>query len=395
MRTNKEHRIYVDSLQNMLFLNEIYRLSESKEYKKKINEPSMLKGNWLLVNTAAVLFAVGFPLLTTYYLVCNFIWKRRKNNPDCTIVGKRVFLSFLNSALYRLASSKRLINDDDVWVLGHNETIDGVRNLSMYSFVSYGDLIKAFFVSLVSYYQALSKYGIKVAFLGLSTYDWHVRYQIGMNIPIECELIFCNHMEQNAVLIDALPHKHKTLIQHGTLLLLHNSHSIQWPLMIENKDLHYWTYNVPRKYSTIEKVYAFSEKEYHALCDSILTNRPQLTVIGYGLKTYEVEGGKKTVLIIGLFRKYGDKEEELIQSLQGLDINLILKNHPTQDVAAYDALKKRYHFTLLNDSRFPKAEVVISYDSTLALEYSDCGTKVYYYEDYDVKEIVTEVKGYL
>ena len=392
---NNAQITYISSIKNLLFLNNIYKLSESKEFKRIINEPSRLKGNRLLIDIIAVLFAVIYPVIATYHFL-SFVKQKRKKGPiDKKLIdGHRVFFYFLNKSLYRVATTKELVRDEDVWIVEHNEICKEVSHcISMFGLVSYKDLLLSYIVALLSYYESLKKYGIIVVFLGLNTYKWHVKYRACMNIPTDCEVFFCNHMDQNAAIIDALPHKHKSLIQHGTLILLHNRYSIQWPLMKENKDYHFWTYNVPCKYNTIERVFTFSETEYYALCDSIINNRPEKVIVGYGLKTYDLEGNRKTVLIIGLYRKYADKEREIIRSLQGLNINLVLKNHPTQNVSAYNEMKNMYNFILLNDNRFPKADVVISYDSTLALEYADCGSEVFYYDDYSIESMVSMINN--
>ena len=87
-----------------------------------------------------------------------------------------------------------------------------------------------------------------------------------------------------------------------------------------------------------------------------------------------------------MFIKY---EGQIIKELQGLDIELYLKNHPAEVNSKYDSLRNQFNFNFIEgkDTRFPDVDLLISYDSTLAYEYASVGAKVLYYGHFDINNI--------
>ena len=185
--------------------------------------------------------------------------------------------------------------------------------------------------------------------------------------------------------------KNKHLLQHGTEIIRKLDTGLTDTEMTYNEEYKFWSYNLPYKYQSVKKVYAFSEKEYIALCCSILNNKPSYEIVGYSLKTSPLNDSKKSVMIIGYYSNYADKEELLLNKLQNHNLRLFLKNHPCQSVKWYDEMVKRYDFELIDKPYFPAVDYVISYDSTLALEYEAVGCKVLYYDEYDVDQIVERI----
>ena len=82
------------------------------------------------------------------------------------------------------------------------------------------------------------------------------------------------------------------------------------------------------------------------------------------------------------------KEENVLSGLQNKDVKIYIKNHPTQVPSVYKDFLEKYSFELLTEPIYPKADVVISYDSTLALEYEEIGAKVYYYSNMRIESIL-------
>jgi len=83
--------------------------------------------------------------------------------------------------------------------------------------------------------------------------------------------------------------------------------------------------------------------------------------------------------------KFTEQERSIIDSICKTNrYNLYVKTHPgfsNNDI--YDELQSKYGFILLDKYDYPKVDFVISYNSTLAIEYMDVGMVVYKYDDAD------------
>jgi len=181
-------------------------------------------------------------------------------------------------------------------------------------------------------------------------------------------------------LIDKLPHRNKILVQHGTEIILHNTFDIEANFLNKSQQ-GFWTLNPPYQYHTITEAYVFTKTEETALLLSILGCHPKFHYTGYGLKLTDLNLEKKSVLIVGYYYIFIEIERKILESLQDKGLVVFLKNHPTIPPSKYDSIKKEYDFELITDGTFPKVDLVISYDSTLALEYEALGVSVLYYDN--------------
>ena len=92
---------------------------------------------------------------------------------------------------------------------------------------------------------------------------------------------------------------------------------------------------MPNKYTTIDCVISFSEKEKEAMKLSILDCETEFTIIGFDFETYSLDSNRYSVLIIAHSGLYFEKEASIIKSLQNLDVDIYVKNHPTQSNEGY------------------------------------------------------------
>ena len=92
---------------------------------------------------------------------------------------------------------------------------------------------------------------------------------------------------------------------------------------------------------------------------------------------------------------YFDKEVEIIKALKDFDIDLYVKNHPTQTNEGYERLEKSCRFTLISGQKFPHVNLVITYDSTLAHEYQSVGVEVLYHTFISTEQIKKIIKNRL
>lgn len=390
---DKGREAYLGSYKNLLFLNEYYKHTKSSEYKKVLNEPGRFKNNRFFVGVSIGILLIFYPLLIVWqYIIAVKKTGKYGQNSYCG-ESNSYYLSFLNKSLRSLINKARIEEHDSIWLVNEETDFKDVENKCFYyCLLDRNDLHKALVDAIYVTYKGVIRYGYSVSFLGLEALDWFICYYACLHLPLNAKLFFCNHMDQHACLINALPHNSKILIQHGTLLIRHNAYGLGETYLLKLKGNPYWTYNVPCKYKNVVKVYSFSLYEYEALCHSIFLNRPDPIIVGYGLQTYAIDNELPTVLIIGYYLKYGDNEMKMIKAIYNYNINLIIKNHPSfyNTTSFYENLQKKYNFQLLNENKFPNADVVISYDSTLAFEYESIGAKVLFYDDNTIDGIISE-----
>lgn len=380
---------FLDVHSNFLYLNDLYKKRGHKEYQRLLLEPNRFHKNPVLIYTYLVFFLVLYPF-SPFYKYIRKVFRHRVVQPKIHS-NRNVFLCF-TPQLYGLASNANLLNDANIWLVDTAENSSSIKTGTVFYYddlVSKQELGLALRNSLMCFYKGLRVHGIKSVFLNIWAFDWYVRYYACMHIPADCHIYFCNHIDANYVLVDNLPHKNKTLIQHGTMIIKHNPHRLDYPDFFYNEKYSFWTYNLPYKLKTVNEIYAFTEKEYIACCSSMFVNTPTKHLVGYKLKSTVQVGDPqlKTVLIIGYSQSFASNEEAIVKFYQGRSINLILKVHPWELEKHYQEMKNTYEFTLVSGAVFPSADVVFTYDSTLALEYEELGSHVFYYDDIDFNHL--------
>ena len=89
--------------------------------------------------------------------------------------------------------------------------------------------------------------------------------------------------------------------------------------------------------------------------------------------------GKKNVLLVCCNRCLNE-EWEIVKTVSPL-VNIYIKPHPADTHnPAYLTMASTYGGVIVEKSEYPKVDIVISYESTLADEYEDVGVKVIRYE---------------
>ena len=94
--------------------------------------------------------------------------------------------------------------------------------------------------------------------------------------------------------------------------------------------------------------------------------------------------------------RFYDEEEYIIKRIIRKDIRIYIKIHPGKnDDQKYMELKKSINdnIEIINTPTFPKVDAVISYKSTLGLEYEALNIPVFYYEDMSLDDIVKHINA--
>lgn len=381
--------VYLRSHINHIYLNDLYKKSGKSEYRRVLLEPSRFKGNRVLVFLLCIAYWLLMPFFFGGKVIKAIITKKKYSYSNK--IYKKYFLLSMNESLPRIVKNAKIPTAESAWIVKDEPYNEDMNYISYFRYLNLKDLFCLYFVSLVAYYKSVFRYGMQVSILAAEAYEFMLRYRGCSCFPIESDYYFCNHMDRNAVLIDNLPQGNKYLIQHGTMIMRSLRIGLSSDDMVCDNEKSIWTYNIPYKYNSIKKVYCFSEKEYLALCMSILHNRPCYEVVGYSLKTTPINDMRKSVLIIGYYSNYAEKEERLISKLQNYNIKLFLKNHPCQAGKWYQEMINKYNFEFIDAPYFPAVNYVVSYESTLALEYESVGSKVFYYDEYTIDQIVERI----
>lgn len=340
------------------------------------------------------LFCVGLPfliLLSDFYFLFKYIVQIL--SPKTKITYNRLFVC-KDRHLYLISNRIGLLSNEDVWFKSPFDTFEipyDAKQVKTSDYATIKDVLRSFVQAIIIHISTICYFGYNYYLLSLKAFDWCMMDLALRHIPESVDLYYCNICDRVAIMIDKLPNKGKIMVQHGTMHFFNNLNSN--PNMTWQEDKRFWIWNSLYKNSP-SKVYCFTKDDEIALKRSVIANDPEFIHIGYDFRP-AFKPNKFSVLIIGMYTLFADKEKEIIKDLQGLDIDVYLKNHPSIDNGKYDVFRKEYNFIFLEGvgAKLPDVNLVISYDSTLALEYASIGTKVLYYGHFeidDIKRIVTK-----
>ena len=335
-----------------------------------------------------LLFNIGLPFLilfSDFYLLFKYVIQVL--SPNAKESFDRLFVC-KDRHLYLIANRIGLLSNEDVWFASPFDTFKlpyETKQVTVSDYATIKDVFRCFIQSIIIHFYTIYHFGYSYYLLSLKAFDWCMMDMALRKIPKNVDLYFCNICDRVSVLIDKLPNRGKIMVQHGTMHFYNNENSN--PHMTWQEDKGFWIWNSLYKNSP-SKVYCFTKDDEIALRRSVIANDPEFVYMGYDFHP-DFKPEKFSVLIIGMYTIFKDKEKQLISNLQGLDINLYLKNHPSIANDKYDELKDKYSFIFLKGTgaKLPEVDLVISYDSTLAYEYASIGAKVLYYGHFNIDEI--------
>ncbi len=374
---------------NFIYLNELYKITNSKVVERVLMQPRRFHDNPFLIYSFLLLFVLFYPIYPLIKFL-KFFLKKKTSHLDFPS-NSNVYLMFV-SRLYELAENAKILRTNDIWLVGDSSQICQIKSGSvvyMSSLLNRWEILKSLYYSIICFYRGLKVYGYKSALLNIWAFDFYTRYYACMHIPTDCHLFFCNHIDANYVLVDHLPHRKKTLIQHGTMIIRRNPLNLSYPFYRTIEQYKIWSLNLPYKLRTVNELYSFSEKEYEASASAMFVNKPLKHIVGYKLKKTEPIGNAKlkTVLIIGYSPANKEDEEKVIRYFSNKNVNLVLKVHPWDTENNYAELQSKYKFMLVVGAKYPTADIVFSYGSTLAYEYEELGSRVFFYDDIDLDNL--------
>lgn len=384
------------SRKNLEFLNEAERCNDSPKYSPLVCQnyiPSFVGKSEFLLHLFFYLVSVMIFFRLIFKTIAVVREKIQCGTIECKN-GKAFLLT--STAMPRIAKLAKLETKDAIWIKlpGSKIKVDGERVISSVAFVQYKHILWSFCDAIISYFYILRKKGYKYGLEAKGGFDWLLFYWALQKLGTNVELHFCDQIDHWISLIDRSPQRVKIHLQHGTIYTRRNMSKIGSSIYSFVKEYNIWAVNSPYKMSYVKNAYSFSQIEYAAECKSFFKVPPEPIIMGYPLRSTDltpVVSEKKSVMIIGYYYKYYGFEKQLISYLQDKNVEVILKNHPTVSPDKYALLQSKYSFRLVNGSVFPKTDIVLSYDSTLAKEYEGLDIDVIYYDDKPIDEVMKEL----
>lgn len=288
----------------------------------------------------------------------------------------------------KTAICKNLIRSDD-YVLEFPYKISkniACNKIGIESVSSWRIMVISFFNSVCSLFVFIRKKGISSVVYLFTAFDYFLLYNSLDSIEYIDELIISNQKDRWAYMIGTLRHKNKTIVQHGTVLAKGVPSQYMFRFVEYSVCDKLFYLNMPYKLSGFNKIISFSHLEYkYMLLSEHQVQRDNIVNenVGYNLSlTNLFDDNKINILIIGNSNQRSFEEEQLIEFfVHNADYRLLLKPHPVFPKTVYKKYSNIDNFYLMDNEVFPVVHFVISYYSTLALEYECAGIKVVYYDD--------------
>lgn len=326
---------------------------------------------WLFWLGCAILEPFASVAVVLYYSL-SYFFKKLKTKPQP--LSGDLFLFFV-PLLKNRAVSAGLFESSIDWLVpltekSSNKRLEGKRIHNVLESVSTIDLLRSFLLSVVAIFCATVKNHFCYVFRNYVSLEFFLTYYYLKNIPQETTLYYSNQIDRWSTLFDQSPQLKKILLQHGI-----EDPKANWPVKLKNTSV----------------LYALSKEESVNVVNAVFDKQPEVRIMAPTIKLGEM-GDQNTfkVLIVGYpeGRLY-EKEKELIKRLQNPGITVFLKLHPgKEDISQYEELLITCNYILIKDQRFPKVDIVLSYLSTLAVEYQACGVRVLQYDKYTIDDMV-------
>lgn len=244
------------------------------------------------------------------------------------------------------------------------------HKVSLYYNLNYKEIVSSFLLSCRMAIFIKKKYGHRdCMFRVYSSFEYFLAYYYFTKINDSNKVYFVSTNDRWTYLFGHL--KCRTVfLQHGAL----NKDKVLYIMSRVGKANEGYYFNqiqrdICNKYmfSNIPEDKYFSQMEYTAN-DKLLNN------------------GKKHILLVCELI-YFEKEKTIIEDIYSTNkYNLYVKPHPQNNPIRYQQLQEIYDFIILGKIDYPAVDYVISYDSTLVLEYQSKGVKTLMYEDADYEE---------
>ena len=356
--------LYLSGLENLI---QGFSRIPNRNISVLINRlPFISKINYKLIHKIVwFIFLIGEPIVSVlietimvipYIIKVGVSKKKSISNYLCItdnpLLSKRIMCTDMHHQIkdWVYISSAKLKNNDSTKEIHE-----------IYEYLQISDVILSYFESIVATFLSLRISKFRYVMRNYTSFEYFMMYKFLRNIPTSTTICFCNQIDKWALLFDDAPLR-KVLFQHG----------IDRP-----------TSNWPNKLKKTDTLYALSKEESTFLINAIFERTPNnIKILNPTISLSPiVDNHKFSILIIG-FPGY---------------IKVFFKPHPgKEDMTKYFALQEEYptNCEIILTQTFPNVNIVVSYLSTLAIEYQALNKKVLMYEDYSIEEIENIIYQY-
>ena len=261
---------------------------------------------------------------------------------------------------------------DYLWVdiSGQSQKYNGKDKVSVFSGLKLIDILRSFFISIQLCFYMQKKFGKNdTLFRYYASFDYALAYFFFKNLDKSNSIVYYNTFDRWSYMLMRFPFE-VTWVQHGKL-----TNKIRYKRYKGVKTAFY----INKAQQDICETFLFSDKpiaKYRKLFD-------------YSAKEKMIRNGNKHVLFICFFGALKNTEETIAR-LEGKNLNIYIKPHPSEAIQMYDGIKAKYpNLVFLGKYDYPEVDYVISYDSTLADEYEMHDIPVFKYEDDNFEDKIT------
>ena len=269
--------------------------------------------------------------------------------------------------------------EDWVYPLFCNESLkkdDNKRNHIVFEYVTIIDVFICYLKTIITVFLSIPQNRFRFIFRNYVSFEFYLFWKYLNNIPKDTTLYYVSQVDRWAVLCDNAPQEKKVLLQHGI-----ENPTADWPIKISHTQL----------------VYAFTPTEAKHLLHACFSINPEIRYYSPTIALTPFNKSNKPSLLIVAFPDYDkyNEEEYIIKSLYN-DVDIYLKLHPGKNqTTLYEKLQVKYPYNIIREQLFPDVDVVVSYRSTLGVEYEIHKKKVFYYEECSISDVVRNIKFYL
>lgn len=245
------------------------------------------------------------------------------------------------------------------------------NQIDIISVLSLNDVLDSLIASWKTIWTLYHKYRHRdPLFRSYSSFEYYLTCQFVSKTSSHNRFVFINTYDRWAFLMCNT--RESTFIQHGKLMDYIKFIRIGTP---------YYAYYLSKKQGKVLEKVLFDNTPHE-----VKLMRP----IEFTCNEILLNNGEKNVLIV-CSNNFIDKEWEICRLIKG-KCNIYIKPHPAdKDNPEYKKMVDNYNCRIVPKTGYPKVDVVISYDSTLADQYEDVDVKVIRYDLLDRLDEIPEL----
>lgn len=377
-------RLYFLHFANINKLYDTYTeyLDKKKELASRVPGCATLQ-NRVLLNILWWIVVVVEPFLSIFIATFYFPYFIYKvlTRKSVSKIGNHIGLCYAGLSVLRIKAVEE-VNDmidyylypifvEDAWVMKDKPKHNVLEHVKLV------DVVKAYFWSLLAIVFATLKTHGKYLYRNYLCYEYLLTYYFLKRLSNEKTLYFVNHLDRWAVLFNLAPQKNKVLLQHGI-----EAPWADWPVKLTN----------------VTKAFIFSDSQRERMINAVLGHEPEIVIMPPTITLSNMPGAMSKNIVIIACENYRFFEEEkyVIRHLKNDKLKIFVKIHPGKnDFQKYVDLRNNENpnVEIINTPTFPNVNAVVSYYSTLGVEYEAHNIPVYYYKEMSLEDIVDKIKN--